>query len=98
MRADGDALTGTVHASAWPGDAAISDGKIDGNRVAFTMTGHLPFSTSSGGQVQHAGYPNLCFTGVRSGDEMKIELRWTEAGRTCEEGNLLPMAAKKVAD
>ncbi|HEY1341831.1 MAG TPA: hypothetical protein VGF59_30170, partial [Bryobacteraceae bacterium] len=35
--ASGDALIGTVHAAAWPGDAAISDSTVKGDRISFTM-------------------------------------------------------------
>jgi len=93
LNSSGNALTGTVHAAYWPGDAAVSDGKIDGDRITFTMTGHLPAGSNG---VTY--YPKLCFTGVRSGGEMKIDLHWTQAHRACEDGNLLPMAGKKVAD
>jgi hypothetical protein len=93
VTATGNSLTGIVHAASWPGDAAMSDGRIDGDRVTFTMTGHLPFQANG-----VTGYPKLCFTGTRQGDEMKIDLRWHEAERSCEGGKLLPMAAKKIPD
>ena len=89
----GGALTGTVHAAAWPGDGAVTDGKIDGDRITFSMTGHLP-STANGA----AGYPKLCFTGVRSGGEMAMELVWTQSGSACDVGRSLPMAGKRVHD
>ena len=89
----GDALTGTVHAAAWPGDGAVTDGKVDGDRITFSMTGHLPYTANG-----IKGYPKLCFAGVRSGGEMSIELRWTEGGSSCEAGRLLPMAGKRVGD
>ena len=97
LNADGGVLTGTVHAAYWPGDAPVSDGKIDGDRVSFTMVGTSPFQAGSGG-VMRTGYPKLCFTGIRRDNEMKIDLRWSEASLTCEDGKLLPMAAKKVTD
>jgi hypothetical protein len=97
VNAHGSGLTGTVHAAAWPGDAAVSDGKTDGDRVTFTMTGHLPFQAGRPGAMI-AGYPKLCFTGVRHDNEMKIDLLWTEAGSSCESGRLLPMAGKKLTD
>lgn len=93
LDSSGNALTGVVHAAYWPGDAAVSDGKVDGARITFTMTGHLPFNAN--GVV---GYPKLCFTGVRNGGEMKIDLRWTDASSACDQGRLLPMAGKKVTD
>jgi hypothetical protein len=97
LDASGSALTGTVHASNWPGDAPVSDGKIDGDRISFTMTGHLPFRTGRPGAMV-TGYPKLCFTGIRHGDEMKIDLLWTEASSSCEAGKLLPMAGKKLTN
>jgi hypothetical protein len=97
LNSSGGALTGTVHAAYWPGDADVSDGKVAGDRVTFTMTGHSPFQVGRNGAML-IGYPKLCFTGVGKGDDMKIELRWSEARSACDEGQLLPMVAKKVAD
>src|SRR5262249_34577424 len=39
LNSDGHRVTGTVHASAWPGDAPVEDGKVEGDRVSFSMTG-----------------------------------------------------------
>ena len=93
----GGALKGMVHAAYWPGDAAISDGSVTGDRVTFSMTGHLPYQAGRP-DAMVTGFPKLCFTGVRNGGEMKIELRWTDASRPCEEGKVLPMTGKKIAD
>jgi len=97
VTANGDSPTGTVHAASWPGDAAMSDGKMGGDQITFTMVGHLPFQTGRSGEIV-TGYPKLCFTGTRHGDEMDLELRWTEAKSSCESGHVHPMAAKKVSD
>ena len=94
---NGDSLTGTVHAASWPGDGEVSDGKIDGDRATLTMIGHLPFQAGRAGAMV-TGYPKLCFTGIRHGNGMNLDLLWTEAQSSCESGRLLPMAAKKVAD
>jgi hypothetical protein len=93
LDSSGNALSGVVHAAYWPGDAAVSDGKVDGDRITFTMIGQLPFNANG-----VTGYPKLCFTGVRSGDEMKIDLLWTEARNACTGRKSLAMAGKKVAD
>ena len=93
LNVDGETLTGTVHAANWPGDGPISDGKIEGDRVRFTMVGTLPYTTNGG-----VGYPKLCFNGTRHGSEMKLETRWAEARRPCDDGKLYPMAAKKLLD
>ncbi len=95
--AEGNVLTGTVHAAAWPGDAPIADGRIDGDRISFTMTGHLPFSAGRAGAMI-TGYPKLCFTGVRQGNQMKLDLLWSEAGMPCDDGRTRPMAGTKLAD
>lgn len=89
----GTGLTGIVHAAYWPGDAPVTDGRIDGEKVTFKMTGRLSFHANG-----IEGYPKLCFTGVRNGDEMKIDLDWTEARSPCDQGSLLSMVAKRVAD
>jgi len=97
VNAQGKALTGTVHAAYWPGDAAITDGTINGDRVSFQIVGHSPFHVGSAGAT-FTGYPKPCFSGIRHGDAMKIELLWTEAGRSCESGSLLSMAARRLGD
>jgi len=53
------------------------------------MTGHC--------HLMRTGLPvsELCFTGVRNGGEMKIDLLWTESRSACDDGKLLPMAGKK---
>jgi hypothetical protein len=93
LNADGGVLTGTVHAAHWPGDATITDGKIEGNRVRFTMVGTSSFNAN--GVI---GYPKLCFDGTRAGSQMKIDLLWTEARRPCDDARHYPMAAKKLLD
>ena len=72
---------------------------MEGSRgiTPLTMSGHLPFQAGRPGAMV-TGYPKLCFTGIRNGDEMKIDLLWTEARDACDDGKLLPMAAKRVAD
>jgi hypothetical protein len=92
-----NALTGTVHAAAWPGDGAITDGRVDGDQVTFTMTGHHPFQAGRPGAML-TDFPKLCFTGLRNAGEMKIDLLWTDASRACSDGKLLPMLGKKLAD
>jgi len=97
VNVQGSTITGTVHASGWPGDAAISNGKVAGDQLWFEMVGHLPFQAGRPGAMV-AGYPKLCFSGVRQGDEMHIDLLWSIGGKACDGGRLLPMAAKRLAD
>jgi hypothetical protein len=58
LEANGEKLTGICHAGSWPGDAPISDGKLDGDRISFTVVGKLPAST---------GLPKMTFIGTRYG-------------------------------
>lgn len=98
LTANGGSLTGTIHASYWPGDAAITEGTIDGDRVSFTMIGHSPSGAGTPGAMVF-GYPKLCFTGVRQDDgDLNLNLRQTEARRPCESGTLLPMIARRLAE
>lgn len=65
LKADGDKLTGTV--SGRQGDVAISDGKVSGDNVSFTVK--MEFN---GNTVEQK------YTGTVSGDEMKLK---REGGR-----------------
>jgi hypothetical protein len=44
---DRNTVTGNAHMSASPGDAEISNGKIDGDRITFTVVGKLLRVTTS---------------------------------------------------
>jgi len=49
---DGKTLAGQAQMKDWPFDAPISDGRVDGSRVSFTVVGHSPYTiTSSTGTV-----------------------------------------------
>jgi len=60
-----DDLTGTARIGSWPGEAPISDGKVDGDRITFTATGHLSSTT---------GIPTCQFVGTVEGDEMVLTM------------------------
>jgi hypothetical protein len=99
FKVDGTKLTGNAHMSAWPGDAEISNGKIDGDRVSFTVVGKKPWTATSGG-VTTSGYPKLVFDGSLKGGEMDLKLNWGSILTTGEErsGNELAMKAKRTSD
>jgi hypothetical protein len=65
LEANGEKLTGMCHAGNWPGDAPITNGKVDGDRISFTVIGKLPAST---------GLPKMTFTGTRYGKLVDLEM------------------------
>lgn len=66
FKAEGDKLTGTM--SGRQGDMAISDGKIKGDEISFTVVANF-----GGNEVK------LLFKGKVTGDEMKLS-RTREGG------------------
>lgn len=72
---EGNELTGMAHMGHWPGDAPISEGKVDGNRISFSVIGKLPWWSSSP-KRSGSGYPNLKFTGTLRGGKMQLSLDW----------------------
>ena len=93
-------VTGMAHMSDWPGDAPISAGWLDGDRVRFTVIGRQPWSAYSGGTVT-IGYPKLEFTGTIHGDEMDLSLAWGSVnviGKDEPGGSLLEMHATRLPD
>lgn len=75
FKVEGDRLTGMAYMAECPGDASISDGKIDGNRVSFTVIGKNPWE-SGGAGWESSGYDRLKFTGTIRGNEIKLVLIW----------------------
>ena len=65
LKVGGDALTGTAYIGLWPGEAPIADGKVDGDRITFTATGHLSSTT---------GIPTCRVEASLEGDEMVLAL------------------------
>jgi len=66
FHADGDKLTGMASVGfGWPGRAAISEGKLDGDRVDFVVYGQQ-WSTS--------GYPEMHFVGAVNGDKIHLSM------------------------
>jgi hypothetical protein len=72
LKADGATLTGTVPAGGRPGGdpppppIAITDGKIDGNNISFTVKREMNGNT----MVQK-------YEGVLNGDELKLKITRT---------------------
>ena len=72
LKVDGTAITGTSHMGNWPGDAEITDGRLVGDQVSFTVVGKL-WSSS--------GYPKTGFVGTVQGKEMKLTMTFGFVGR-----------------
>jgi hypothetical protein len=89
LKVDGNKLTGMAHIKGWPGDAEITDGKIDGDRFSFTTIGTL--SSSS-------GYPKMRYVGTLTGKEMKLTMFMGAVGRDDREARKLEMEGKKVSE
>jgi hypothetical protein len=65
LKVDGDRVTGLVRIGVWPGEAPIADGKLDGDRIRFTATGHLSSTT---------GIPTCEFVVTVHGDDMSLTM------------------------
>ena len=66
FKVDGGTLSGTASIGVgWPGVAAISKGKVDGDRISFTVIGEQP---STG------GIPIMKFAGTVHGNELDLTM------------------------
>jgi hypothetical protein len=97
LTVDGDKVTGMAHMANWPGDAPISEGKINGDRVSFTVVGKQPWR-SSGPTGESSGYPKLDFVVKLNVKEAELTVTW---GNVMIYGNspgerTLEMSGKKV--
>jgi hypothetical protein len=75
LNAAGSKLTGDARMGNWPGDARLSEGKIEGDRFSFTVIGTSPWR-AKGPAVEASGLPKLTFTGTVQGKEMQLTLVW----------------------
>jgi hypothetical protein len=81
LKADGSALTGSLDGGR--GAQAISDGKVDGNNVTFSVTRNM------GGNDVTTKY-----TGTLDGDSLKLE--WMQPGRGGAEPTKRTATAKRA--
>ena len=65
LKVNGNVVTGRATIGAWPGEAPISDGKIEGNHITFTATGVRGSTT---------GIPTCQFAVTVQDDEMHVVL------------------------
>jgi len=66
---EGDKLTGTARVDGWPGNGIISDGKVEGDRITFTLTHDRTYTTN--GKTFYATY--RC-AGTVHGDELDLTM------------------------
>jgi hypothetical protein len=76
LKSDGKVLTGVTQAGSWPGEMIINDGKVDGNRISFSVVGKSPWQASSPQHGKSSGYPRLTFKGTIEGNQIKMNLSW----------------------
>lgn len=72
---DGGAISGIAHMGAWPGDAALMDGKVEGGRISFTACGSTPWRSKSA-SGNSSGLPKLSFTGTLHENEIRLVVVW----------------------
>jgi hypothetical protein len=67
FKVEGSTLTGTAHIgdNIYPGIAPVSEGRINGDRVSFTVVGRTPSSK---------GIPAMTFHGVIGGDHIELTI------------------------
>jgi hypothetical protein len=90
--------TGTARAGHWPGDLTVSDVKLEGNRLTFTATGKMGWSTAhSGGPMVYHCCPKLVFVGTIEGNEITLTMTWQSTERPDDpDAPQLPMAAARL--
>ena len=72
LHANGNKLEGTARAEKLTGEAIITDGRIEGETIAFRTVFNESTSTS--------GVPELAFTGTIHGNEIKLDVNWHYSG------------------
>ena len=75
LKVDGDRLTGIAHIgnednSYYPGTAPISDGKVDGGHISFTVIGEHAASS---------GLPIMKFAGAIYGDKLELTMSLSDS-------------------
>src|SRR5690349_1532704 len=75
LEAHGHALMGEAHIGDWPGEAPITEGKVDGDRITFVIVGNSPWKARSR-KAGASGFPRLKFTGMIRGDEIELHVVW----------------------
>jgi hypothetical protein len=69
FKVDGDKLTGTARNAGWPGNGTISDGKVEGDRITFTLTHEQTYTTN-----RRTFYATYRCAGTVHGDELDLTM------------------------
>lgn len=69
FQVQGNELSGLARLQSWPGTAPISDGRIDGNHIAFTLLHQMSYTTRG-----RTCYPKFRVEGTVHGDELDLTL------------------------
>lgn len=90
LKVNGNVVTGTAFIGAWPGEAPISDGKIESDHITFTATGHVGSTT---------GIPTCKFDVIMQDDEMHVTLTAIKnAGGPLPYGHAFSYTGKRKRD
>ena len=74
FRVDGHELTGVARITGWPRNGTISDGKVEGDRITFTLT-HEDTYTISDPINGHRTFRATCrCAGTVHGDELDLNM------------------------
>jgi hypothetical protein len=84
FQVDGNQLTGQALQEDWPFDAAISEGRVQGDRISFTVYGEDPYTAYVGNTIRR-GYPKMVVSGTLDGNKIKLVLAYTTVSDTGKE-------------
>jgi hypothetical protein len=102
--ADGH-VTGTAIMGSWPGEAPLTDIKLDGEQFSATAIGTKGWSSGSAAmadqpRINHC-CPKMIFAGTIEGSQINLTMVWTSTEAAPEEAlteNKIPLLATKISD
>jgi len=95
FKGDGNNLTGMLRMDGWPGDAPISDGKIEGDKVTFSVTHQRDYRFGRNGQM-YSHFPRIKATGRIHGNEMELTVVPVTSDPDGNEGDGRPFEMKET--
>jgi len=76
LNVSGGNISGTAVVDYWPGLSDISDGRMDGDRFSFTLTGRSPSRSWSPERGEVVLYPVMYIVGILRADEITYTFKW----------------------